>query len=285
MPWSQLAGGYLTYVSDLDISLIKNSHIFCFSCSDHSGLSSSVEGNRTCPACQTNLPNLDDAVSTQLNPSEDYKTSVLSGLSPGTIMECAGRGLAFWTYQATQEVVYQEYLAKTWTEKYTTLNSQMDRLINDANAEIADMRHKLTGITSERDELQRKNHEIVEAFREKSRKHLQTQQLYDKLKRRTLLSQVQSAASLSVDQTVQSTAGRRLADRDGINEGDSRYHEAASVPHRGAQYPPHAVPNQPSPEQSRPQKRPNSYQHGDGTRNMAPSIRRPEQQYACKNSI
>ena len=39
-----------------------------------------------------------------LNPTDDYKTSVLSGLSPSVIMEIAGRGMAFWTYQVTQEV-------------------------------------------------------------------------------------------------------------------------------------------------------------------------------------
>ena len=50
------------------------------------------------------LLNPDDAVSTILNPTEDYKTSVLSGLDPNTIMECAGRALAFWAYQSTQEM-------------------------------------------------------------------------------------------------------------------------------------------------------------------------------------
>jgi len=50
------------------------------------------------------LLNKDDAAETQLNPSEDYKTSILSGLSPTVIMECAGRGLAFYSYQVTQEV-------------------------------------------------------------------------------------------------------------------------------------------------------------------------------------
>jgi len=43
-------------------------------------------------------------VITNLNPTEDYKTSVLSGLSPNVIMECAGRALGFWAYQITQEV-------------------------------------------------------------------------------------------------------------------------------------------------------------------------------------
>lgn len=39
-----------------------------------------------------------------LNASEDYKTSVLSGLSPEVIMECAGRALSFWSYQMTQDL-------------------------------------------------------------------------------------------------------------------------------------------------------------------------------------
>ena len=59
---------------------------------------------RLCPACKTLLAKPDDIMTTTLNPSEDYKTSVLSGLDPSTVMECAGRALAFWTYQTTQEM-------------------------------------------------------------------------------------------------------------------------------------------------------------------------------------
>ena len=80
------------------------SHIFCITCSDGLGLSNSAGGLRVCPACETHLNNPDDVVVAQLNPTEDYKTSVLSGLSPGIIMECAGRGLAFYSYQTTQEM-------------------------------------------------------------------------------------------------------------------------------------------------------------------------------------
>jgi E3 ubiquitin-protein ligase CCNP1IP1 len=50
------------------------------------------------------LTNPDDVVVTNLNPTEDYKTSVLSGLNPHTIMECAGRALSFWAYQTAQEM-------------------------------------------------------------------------------------------------------------------------------------------------------------------------------------
>jgi E3 ubiquitin-protein ligase CCNP1IP1 len=52
------------------------------------------------------LPNPDDVVVTNLNPTEDYKTSVLSGLRPFVIMEIAGRALSFWAYQAAQEMLF-----------------------------------------------------------------------------------------------------------------------------------------------------------------------------------
>ena len=80
------------------------SHIFCLPCSEKLSLANANGKPRVCPACDTQLSNPDDAVVTQLNPTEDYKTSVLSGLSPSIIMECAGRGLSFYSYQTTQEM-------------------------------------------------------------------------------------------------------------------------------------------------------------------------------------
>lgn len=66
----------------------------------------------------------------------------------------------------------------------------------------------------EQDSSRRKNEELVQALREKSRKHLQTQELYDKLKRRAMLGQVQNAASDAVDHNIQaSVTANRYVDR------------------------------------------------------------------------
>jgi hypothetical protein len=85
--------------------LTIHSHIFCLECANQLHLSNPPQGQRpVCPACDAHLSNPDDAVITNLNPTEDYKTSVLSGLSPTIIMECTGRALSFWAYQTSQEV-------------------------------------------------------------------------------------------------------------------------------------------------------------------------------------
>lgn len=68
----------------------------------------------------------------------------------------------------------------------------------------------------DQDNLRRKNEELALALREKSRKQMQTQELYDKLKRRDLLGHVQNAASDAVEHTVQaSVAANRYVDKIG----------------------------------------------------------------------
>lgn len=80
------------------------SHIFCLDCSESPQLSPPEGHARVCPACKSQLDDPDAAVMTNLRPSDEYKTSVLSGLSPAIIMECASRGTAFYEYQCTQEM-------------------------------------------------------------------------------------------------------------------------------------------------------------------------------------
>ncbi|GAB1735863.1 hypothetical protein NU219Hw_g5199t2 [Hortaea werneckii] len=189
------------------------SHIFCEPCSETLGLAN-PHGARVCPACETHLANPDDAVVTQLNPTEDYKTSVLSGLSPSIIMECAGRGLAFYSYQTTQEIVYQEFLARSLTDKYSSLSTHLDKVIHEANSEITGLREKLAGNPSvsnqflglradadeaqgmhrEQKALEEKNHQLVEAFREKSKTQQQLQKLYQTLKQQQLAAGMEIAA-------------------------------------------------------------------------------------------
>ncbi|OAX85379.1 hypothetical protein ACJ72_00227 [Emergomyces africanus] len=176
-------------------------------CADLLGLSQPTTSERQCPACKAGLVNPDDAVSTVLTPSEDYKTSVLSGLDPHTIMECAGRALAFWTYQSTQEIFYQEYLGKSLTEKYGALNQHMDKVIHDANAEISNLQNRVSDMQISQEQLQKKNHELVEIYREKCKKHAQVTNLYNLLKSRAMRSQIQTAASDSVTQVLESLGG------------------------------------------------------------------------------
>ncbi|KAK4692020.1 E3 ubiquitin-protein ligase CCNP1IP1, partial [Lecanoromycetidae sp. Uapishka_2] len=54
----------------------------------------------------------------------------------------------------------------------------------------------------DQDRLKNENRDLVAAYREKSRKHQQTQELYDRLKRREMTAATQSAAFDSVDEVL-----------------------------------------------------------------------------------
>ncbi|KAL8732534.1 MAG: hypothetical protein Q9166_002748 [cf. Caloplaca sp. 2 TL-2023] len=105
--------------------------------------------------------------------------------------------------------VYQEYLAKTLTDKYNNLGTQVDRIIHDANTEITTLNQRLSSLQIDREKLQAENTNLVQAFREKSRKHQQTQELYDRLKRKEMTAATQSAAFESVDDVL-GNAGSRI---------------------------------------------------------------------------
>ncbi|KAL8820830.1 MAG: hypothetical protein Q9223_001022 [Gallowayella weberi] len=242
------------------------SHIFCSPCSHNLGLDAAPTANRVCPACETSLPNLDDAVSTQLNPTEDYKTSVLSGLSPSTIVECAGRGLAFWSYQSTQEIsVYQEYLAKSLTDKYNNLGIQVDKIIHDANTEITTLNQKLASSQIDREKLQSENTNLVQAFREKSRKHQQTQELYDRLKRKEMAATAQSAAFESVDDVLGHVGSR-------TSQGRTLQHSVLSRQHGQRAAPQYSYDNAPTPGH---QREGSNSSGGGGGMMPPPPLRRP----------
>lgn len=57
---------------------------------------------------------------------------------------------------------------------------------------------------SEQEALRRKNDELAHAYKDKSRKLLQTQELYDKAKRKSEIGMLQRAASDAVDSTLSS---------------------------------------------------------------------------------
>ena len=81
----------------------------------------------------------------------------------------------------------------------------------------------------DQDRLKSENTNLITAFREKSRKHQQTQELYDRLKRKEMTAATQSAAYETVDEVLGSVTNRHGTDfsnsiphfpRTGRSQGD-----------------------------------------------------------------
>ncbi|RIB08732.1 hypothetical protein C2G38_1982405 [Gigaspora rosea] len=138
------------------------SHIFCVDCANTSFTLALV-----CPACETSLTENDDIVFADLNPSEDYKSSALSGLRPDTIMEICSRALSFWTYQTTQENCFQEMLYRGLEDKYSELEKQVQVLIRDSESEVTTLRAKVQALQKDMELEKRKTHDLKEQLQEK----------------------------------------------------------------------------------------------------------------------
>jgi len=71
-----------------------------------------------------------------LQPTNDYKTSVLSGLTPSTILEICSRAISFWQYQIHQENAFQQAVERNVNDKNGQLQKQLDNVIREANGEM-----------------------------------------------------------------------------------------------------------------------------------------------------
>lgn len=121
------------------------SHTFCIECTRALGLQTQTRHSRKCPACGAALPGDNDAVITELRPSDEYKNTALSGLDPQTILDCASRAISFWTYQMSTEIAWQQHLGKATSDRYAQLNNHTKNLVKEANSQIGDLSKEIDG--------------------------------------------------------------------------------------------------------------------------------------------
>ncbi|KAJ9613322.1 hypothetical protein H2200_003264 [Cladophialophora chaetospira] len=181
-----------------------NAHVFCPQCAEKTGLTRTPQEQRRCPTCKSDLPNPHDVVSNLLDPPDDYKASVLAGLDPATIIECAQKALSFWTYQNTQEHGYQQYVAKHLTQRCQQLKAEADKIVHEANTRIEALEGQIHELSTDRQSMEQKYAEVCRQYQEKSRKQQQTQKLYDAIKQKVQVEKMGPIANNDVDNTLQS---------------------------------------------------------------------------------
>ncbi|KAL2754556.1 hypothetical protein ACRALDRAFT_209918 [Sodiomyces alcalophilus JCM 7366] len=203
---------YLTCRKELiDRALVTTcSHIYCIECAGLLRLVSQPFGS--CPACEGSVPAGTSPQATSivhLNPSDEFKSTVLSGLSPNDIIECAGRALSFWGYQTTQEIhpVVRPSLTSDDQRLSEVCRKDFERDLQAARERVEKFFHfhdfsltrSLAELNLECGTMRQKNEDLGRAYKEKSRKLLQTQELYDRAKREAELRQIQAAAAACGD--------------------------------------------------------------------------------------
>ncbi|KAH7916154.1 hypothetical protein BJ138DRAFT_689197 [Hygrophoropsis aurantiaca] len=159
------------------------SHIFCVECANEL-----FNAGRFCPACETILTEPDDVVVCSLHPSNDYKTSVLSGLSPSIVVEICSRALSFWQYQIHQENSFQQAVTRNLSDRNAQLQKQLDNVIREANGEINLLGNKVAELERDLELQRRKVNELQDASRDREKEYQKLKIQHDKIKRKALLA-------------------------------------------------------------------------------------------------
>ncbi|KAK4193822.1 hypothetical protein QBC35DRAFT_480346 [Podospora australis] len=76
-------------------------HAICLQCAGNYGLDGPLPA--PCPACQKTLEESEIMVQ-NLQVSEDWKSIVMCGHDPTTMMEATGRAITFWSYHMSQKM-------------------------------------------------------------------------------------------------------------------------------------------------------------------------------------
>ncbi|KAH8982379.1 hypothetical protein EDB92DRAFT_1936866 [Lactarius akahatsu] len=161
-------------------AVVVSSHIFCVDCANEL-----FSASRLCPGavhiCRKPIKNilipgsivgsLDDVVVSSLHPSNDYKTSVLSGLNPATILEICSRAISFWQYQIHQENSFQHAVVRSVNDKNAQLQKQLENLVREADSEINLLSGKLSDLERDLDLERRKNRDLQESSRERDKEY------------------------------------------------------------------------------------------------------------------
>jgi E3 ubiquitin-protein ligase CCNP1IP1 len=82
---------------------------------------------------------------TDLQPTDEWKSMVIAGLAPETIMDICNRSLNFWIYQTCQEQCYQESVIQDLQSKLWNYEKQLESVNLQSKADLATLHERIQG--------------------------------------------------------------------------------------------------------------------------------------------
>ncbi|XP_045770031.1 E3 ubiquitin-protein ligase CCNB1IP1-like [Maniola jurtina] len=144
------------------------SHAFCVEHGQRE-FKRNAENSLICPACGSELRDEFDVIQADLKPSETFKSIVLAGLKPDTIMDVAMRAMSFWSYQVEQETLYQEDLAKHAKEKLDCLEEVNTLNVQKLKVELETCKRKINSMQTDFNKKKKQLEELTARLEEKTR--------------------------------------------------------------------------------------------------------------------
>ncbi|CAH8853105.1 unnamed protein product [Trichobilharzia szidati] len=125
---------------DTDAIATSCQHIFC---ATHSPLHlKTSDGMFQCPACKSRLHENSDIYEVNLQPCEQFRSMILMGQTPETVLDICRRAIAFYSTQTAQEVKYLEYVIYKLQEKCKGMESQFKSLLSNYEQKIKSLQNE-----------------------------------------------------------------------------------------------------------------------------------------------
>ncbi|OMJ20140.1 E3 ubiquitin-protein ligase CCNB1IP1 [Smittium culicis] len=92
---------------------------------------------------------------------------VLAGQGPEVIMEVASRALAFWVYQISQEISFQDILTKRIDAKSKKIEAKATTIIKDWQAKNKLLKESMVSLQSDFESEKKKSYNLGQQLQEK----------------------------------------------------------------------------------------------------------------------
>ncbi|KAJ1958494.1 cyclin B1 interacting protein 1, E3 ubiquitin protein ligase [Dipsacomyces acuminosporus] len=89
-----------------------------------------------------------DIMAVSLAVTEEYKSTILAGLPPQTIMDICSRALSFWFYQNAQELAYQKALVQAEQERAKAAELRASVSVNQIAEKLKATKEKVASLQS-----------------------------------------------------------------------------------------------------------------------------------------
>ncbi|PVU93128.1 hypothetical protein BB561_003437 [Smittium simulii] len=165
------------------------SHIFCKNCA-----SEAFKVSLVCPACESSLLDNESMMTVLLDHSESYKSMILAGQGPEAIMEISSRALAFWVYQVSQELSFNNIILKKTAAKTNKVEVKASSIIKDWQAKNKLLKEDLTSTKRDLESEKKKTYNLALQLQEKTRHIKKLLNTHDINKQQTIIPSIHNAA-------------------------------------------------------------------------------------------
>ncbi|KAK2704533.1 E3 ubiquitin-protein ligase CCNB1IP1-like isoform X1 [Artemia franciscana] len=210
------------------------SHVFCHSC----GSKTLDKIPTSCPACDTLLKKQFEALNLDLDPSDEFKSMIVAGLRPETILEIAQRGMSFWTYQKYQDLLFNEATIQALTENNEILEKHYQDLIEKRERDLNGLKSQLENRVQDIERLQKRVSELTEILAEKARQHQKLQATNEDYRRKLEFTTLGNRLKTGDNPIATPASERRLQ---GSTMGSFRYDMTTNVTSKVSEAPPRTM--------------------------------------------